>query len=75
MERNDPIPKSSLAAELRNICIKVPLLQAIKEILICIKIIKELCLKNPGRIILEPQTIQFFGRVAELMTGCMHMEK
>ena len=24
---------------------------------------------------MEPQTIQFVGRAAELMTGCMHMEK
>jgi len=75
MERSEPISETSLASELHNLFIKIPLLQAIKEIPICTKIIKELCLKKPGRKILEPQTIQFVGRAAELMTGCMSMEK
>lgn len=73
MEKSDP--ESTLASELRNLCIKVPLLQAIREILICSKIIRELCLKNLGRKRVEPQTIQFVGRAAELMTGCVSMEK
>ena len=51
------------------------MLQAIKEIPICTKIIRQLYLKKPGRNRLEPQTIQFFGRVAELMKGCVSMEK
>lgn len=49
VEKNDPTPESSLASELRNICIKVPFLQAIKEIPICKKFIKEICLKKLGR--------------------------
>ena len=75
MEKKDPIHESSLASELKNLFIKVPLLQAIKEIPICTKIIRNLCLKKPGRRILETQTIQFVGRAAKLMTECMHMEK
>lgn len=71
MEKKDPIPKSSLASELRNLFIRVSFLQAIKDIPICIEIMRELCLKNPGRRRLEPQTIQFVYRVAELMMGCM----
>jgi len=35
----------------------------------------ELCLKKPGRRRLEPKIIQFVGRAADLMTGCMHMKK
>ena len=64
MERSEPISETSLAFEIRNIFIKIPLLQAIKEIPICTKIIKELCLKKPERKRLEPRTIQFVGRVA-----------
>ena len=75
MERSEPISETSLAFELQNIFIKIPLLQAIKEIPICTKIIKEICLKKPGRKRLEPQTIQFVGRATDLMTGCVSMEK
>jgi len=38
-----------LEFELRNVCIKTPLLQVIKEIPIYTKIIKDLCIKKPGR--------------------------
>jgi len=75
MEKSEPISETSLASEHRNLFIKIPLLQAIKEIPICTKIIMELCLKKPRRKRLEPQTIQFVGRAAELMTGCVSMEK
>jgi len=75
VEKKGPIPESNMASELRNLFIKVPLLQSINEIPICTKLIRELCLKNPGRRRLEPQNIQFVGRAAELMTGCMNMEK
>lgn len=73
--RREPISETSLASEIQNIFIKKPLLQAIKEIPICAKIIRELCLKKPERKRLEPQTIQFVGRAAELMTRCASMEK
>ena len=75
MERSEPISKTILASELRNIFIKMPFLQAIKEIPICTKIIKEICLKKLGRKRLEPRTIQCVGRAAELMMGCVSMEK
>ena len=35
--------------ELKNICVKIPLLQAIKDIPIYSKVIKELCIKRPGK--------------------------
>lgn len=57
VENKGPIPKSSLASKLRNLYINIPLLQAIKEIPIYTKIIRELCLNNPGRRKLESKTI------------------
>jgi len=35
--------------ELTNICIKIPLLQVIKEIQIFAKTIKELCIRKPRK--------------------------
>ena len=75
MERSEPISETSLESELQNLFIKIPLLQAIKEIPICTKIIKEIYLKKPVRKRLEPKTIQFVGRTTKLMMGCVSMEK
>jgi hypothetical protein len=57
-----------LISKLRNVCIKVPLLQAIKDIPIYAKTIRELFLKKPGRKKIEPTTIQFIGRSTDLMS-------
>lgn len=38
-----------LESKLRNVCIKIPLLQAIRDIPIYTKIIKHLCIKKSGR--------------------------
>jgi len=38
-----------LVYELRNVCIKILLLQEIKDILIYAKTMRELCTKKPGR--------------------------
>ena len=54
MERRESVSETNLASELQNIFIKIPLLQAIKEIPILTKMIRELCLKKPGRKRLEP---------------------
>jgi hypothetical protein len=42
-------PEFDLETELRNVCVKIPLLQAIKDVPIYAKTIRELCIKNPGR--------------------------
>ena len=47
--------------ELKNICIKIPLLQAIKAIPIYSKVIKELCIKRPGKKQKDPLTIHVIG--------------
>ena len=38
-----------IMTELRNVCVKIPLLQAIKDVPIYAKTIKELCIKKLGR--------------------------
>jgi len=49
VEKQSVLPDYDMIYELKNVCIKIPLLQAIKEILIFAKLIKELRIKRPGR--------------------------
>jgi hypothetical protein len=51
--------------ELRNIYVKIPLLQAIKDIPICNKVIKELCIKKTGRKKKYPPIVHLIGELSE----------
>ena len=62
-------PEFDLESELRNICIKVPLLHAIIDIHILTKIIRDLCIKKPRRKRKQPTTIQVRGETTALMTN------
>ena len=62
-------PKFNIEAQLRNICLKIPLLQSLTDIPIYAKIVNELCLKKLGRKRKEPPTIHFIGNAAILMRG------
>ena len=64
-----------LVFELRNMCIKIPLLQAIKDIPIYAKTMKEICTKKLGRQNKEPSTIQVGGKLAILMSTRFVTEK
>jgi hypothetical protein len=47
-----------IMTELRNVCVKIPLLQAIKDVPIYAKTIKELCIKKQdGNRKIHPQSI------------------
>jgi hypothetical protein len=54
--------------ELKNICVKIPLLQAIKDIPIYSKVVKELCIKNPSRKQKDPPTIHLVGGLSEYIS-------
>jgi hypothetical protein len=53
-----------LEVELRNVCVNIPLLQAIKDMPIYDKIIRDLCIKNPGRKRKEPPIIKVVGQLS-----------
>ena len=53
--------------ELKNICIKIPLLQSIKDIPIYSKVIKDLCIKHPGKKQKDPLKIHVIGEMSESM--------
>eukprot|EP00253_Pinus_taeda_P005906 PITA_05906 len=61
--------------ELKNVCIKIPLLQAIKEIPTLAKTIKELSLKRPGRKPRDTRRIHLVGKIADIMMGKITMQK
>jgi hypothetical protein len=47
--------------ELKNLSVKIPLIQAIKGVSIYNKVVNELCLKNPGIKGKDPQNIHVIG--------------
>jgi hypothetical protein len=63
--KNPEVPLGhDLEDEIRNICVNIPLLQAIKYIPIYVKIIRDLCIKNPGKKRKEPYVIQVVGQLS-----------
>jgi hypothetical protein len=54
--------------ELRNVCIKLTLLQAIKHIPIYEKIIRDIFLKKPGRKKKEPLLVQVVGQLSKFIS-------
>jgi hypothetical protein len=63
---NPPLHRD-IEDELRNVCIKIPLLQAIKDIPIYTKIIRNLCIKKLGRKKKEPPLVQVVGQLSEFI--------
>ena len=68
MKKPDPPLHRDIEDELRNVCIKIPLLQAIKDIPIYAKIIRDLCIKKPRRKKKEPPLVQVVGQLSEFIS-------
>eukprot|EP00253_Pinus_taeda_P009414 PITA_09414 len=68
-------PEFDLVYELRNVSIKIPLLQEINDIPIYAKTIRELCTEKPGRQNKEHSAIQVGGKLASLMSIGFVIEK
>ena len=62
-------PKFDIEGEFRNLCVKIPLLQAIRDIPILAKTIRDLCIKKPGRKRKQPSTIQVGGKTKTLISN------
>ena len=59
--------KFNLEVELKNLCVRIPLLQAIKDIPIYAKTVRELCLKRSGRKKKDPPTIHYIIQSADAL--------
>eukprot|EP00253_Pinus_taeda_P014105 PITA_14105 len=65
-----PMPSwDELLGELKQLCVKIPLLQAIKDVPIYNKLVKERCFKHPGRWKKDASTINVIGQLSDLMLG------
>jgi hypothetical protein len=69
------LPEFDVLDELRNACVKNPLLQAIKDIPIYTKSIKELCSNKTNKIRKDPPTIHVIGNLVGLMSNTISIEK
>jgi hypothetical protein len=68
VKKPDPPLHRDIEDELQNVCIKIPLLQDIKDIPIYAKIIRDLCIKKPGRKKKEPPLVQVVGQLSEFIS-------
>lgn len=64
-----PQPEYGFLKELKKFHIRIPLLQAIKDVPIYTKIVRDLCVKKLGNKPKDPVTIHMIGKLSELMTG------
>ena len=67
--RTENQPKFDLQQELWNVCVTIPLFQAIRDIQIYAKIVKELCIKKPGRKSKYLPKINVIGKLVDLILG------
>jgi len=57
-----------LENELRNVCIKISLLQAIRDIPIYIKIVKDLCINKPRRKGHKNQNVKIISQMSTMIS-------
>ena len=62
-------PNFDILGELQNLYIKISFLQAIQDIPIYAKTIKELCIKKPRRNITTNPRVQVVGTLSDLLSG------
>jgi hypothetical protein len=63
------LPSFNLLGELKNMHVNIPLLQAIRDVPIYAKTVRDLCIKRPGRKPRDPLTVHVVGDLFELMLG------
>ena len=69
------LPEFDVLDELKNVCVKIHLLQAIKHIPIYTKTIKELCLNKTGKRKKDPPKIHVIENLVGLMSNTIFVEK
>eukprot|EP00253_Pinus_taeda_P004863 PITA_04863 len=61
-------PSFNLLGELQNLYVKIPLLQALRDVPIYARTVRDICIKKPGRKAKEPLTVHVMGELTALMT-------
>ena len=62
-------PQFNLLGELKNLYVKIPLLQALQDVPIYARTVRDLCTKKPGRKPRDPPTVHVIGKLSALITG------
>jgi hypothetical protein len=76
IEKPTIYPNFDIVGELKNLYIKIPLLQALQDIPIYAKMIKELCGRKPVRKIKKPSsTVCVVGALSDLILGRQELVK
>lgn len=65
--KTEPQLEFNLIGELKKLYVKIPLLQAIRNIPIYSKAIRDVCVKKIGRKPKDPPTMYVMGRLSELL--------
>eukprot|EP00253_Pinus_taeda_P026771 PITA_26771 len=60
-------PAFNLLGELHNLYVKIPLLQALRDVPIYARTVRDIFIKNPGRKAKEPLTFHVMGELTALM--------
>ena len=68
-------PQFNLLGELKNIYVKIPLLQALHDVPIYTKTVQDLCVRKPGRKPRDPPTVHVLGKLSELIMGKIPLAK
>jgi hypothetical protein len=63
------LPAFNLLGELQNLYVKIPLLQALRDVPIYARTMRDICIKKPGRKTKDPLTVHVMGDLSALMTG------
>jgi hypothetical protein len=76
IEKPTVYPNFDIVGELKNLYIKIPLLQALRDIPIYAKMIKELCGRKPVKKIKKPSsTVRVVGALSDLILGRKELVK
>ena len=54
---------------MQNLYVKIPLLQALRDVPIDARTIRDICVKKPGRKTKDPLTVHVMGDLSALMFG------
>eukprot|EP00253_Pinus_taeda_P032891 PITA_32891 len=61
-------PAFNLLGELQNLYVKIPLLQALRDVPIYARTVRDICIRKPGRKAKDPLTVHVMGELTTLMT-------
>jgi hypothetical protein len=62
-------PAFNIIGELQNLYVKIPLLQALRDVLIYARTMRDICFKEPDRKTKDPLIVHVMGDLSALMLG------